>query len=431
MPLKNITFDIPIYTDKKIYDLFKTINEKSEYNCNTIIAHTYLGGQPITCNFKEAINDEEIKNIFSQNAELIETFRFQFTSNIEIYVRRTLQDLEQTLNRITINISPLDESLRNNLYSLTSLIKKSFKAVNSSTFAASILNKDIKRQYETRENELVRLEQLSETIIDKQLEYQNKIDDEFKKKKLSLEKDYEDKGKKLEEKYEKDRAGLEKEKIEVDKRFKEIDNRQSKHVRRELRNELKKEFKARSEEFELTEGTKNRRKPIQRFTLILLTFFGLGLIYYTSLFFTFVLFEPITVSSVPWSITIKQLAFAVAFGSTSIYYLRWNNKWFEQHANEEFKLKKYDIDLDRASWLVEMALEWNEEIKTDIPFELLDKLSHNLFDEEKTDDTELHPSEQLASAIFGASSNATIKLPGGSELSLDRKGIKDLRKSKN
>jgi len=43
---------------------------------------------------------------------------------------------------------------------------------------------------------------------------------------------------------------------------------------------------------------------------------------------------------------------------TLIFFIRWQDRWYEAHANEEFRFKRLDLDVDGASWLVEMMLEW-------------------------------------------------------------------------
>ena len=98
------------------------------------------------------------------------------------------------------------------------------------------------------------------------------------------------------------------------------------------------------------------------------------------------------------TIAIRQVVLGLAFGSTSVFYIRWSNRWFERHAKEEFRLKRYEIDLDRASWLVEMALEWKAEKGTEIPDSLLDKLANNLYAEDREEAVDLHPADQVASA---------------------------------
>jgi hypothetical protein len=47
-------------------------------------------------------------------------------------------------------------------------------------------------------------------------------------------------------------------------------------------------------------------------------------------------------------------------------------------ADEEFRLKRISLDVDRAIWVVETALEWQEQKQT-IPPQLLEQLSRDLF----------------------------------------------------
>ena len=84
---------------------------------------------------------------------------------------------------------------------------------------------------------------------------------------------------------------------------------------------------------------------------------------------------------------------ATAFVGTMIFYIRWCDNWFRQHADEEFLLKRLLLDIDRASWIVEMSLEWAEEKGTEIPEELIDRLSNNLFSGKNDISQPTHPSE--------------------------------------
>lgn len=56
-------------------------------------------------------------------------------------------------------------------------------------------------------------------------------------------------------------------------------------------------------------------------------------------------------------------------------------------------MKRLDLDIDRASWLVEMVMEWKEQKGTEIPEELLTRLSRNLFIEDGPKEECLHPAE--------------------------------------
>jgi hypothetical protein len=60
-----------------------------------------------------------------------------------------------------------------------------------------------------------------------------------------------------------------------------------------------------------------------------------------------------------------------------------------------------ELDIERASWLVELALEWNNETKNPIPTELLEKLSSSLFTYEDGQPSDMNPLESLRTGLLG------------------------------
>jgi hypothetical protein len=117
----------------------------------------------------------------------------------------------------------------------------------------------------------------------------------------------------------------------------------------------------------------------------------------------------------------------VGFALTAAFYVRWNDAWFRQHADEEFRLKRLDLDIDRAHYVVEMLLEWNEQKGTTIPEELIKSLTASLFTTAESDVVR-HPYEDLANALLGASAGLRMT-PSGFEVALNRKGLQKFRKA--
>ncbi|MCM0752025.1 hypothetical protein DEA98_14245 [Brucella pseudogrignonensis] len=104
------------------------------------------------------------------------------------------------------------------------------------------------------------------------------------------------------------------------------------------------------------------------------------------------------------------------------------NRWVERYADTEFYLKQFELDIDRANWVVETALEWKEKQDRTIPDALLGSISRNLFlKTDRDEDADMHPADYLASAILGRASALNLKVPGG-ELQLTGKDIKKLAK---
>lgn len=425
MALQNISQKIIKQPDKKIINAVYEAAQNAEYTITQVNFSLKIGGEPFIGNLESLNLNAEFNKLLNLTSEVISRFTFNTDSNFNITISRVENS---SYDSITLNFASLQDDQRDKANKFYSDIREKIRVIDSSRIIQTELNEQLKRHYEIREFELSKLESISESLIDRTEKYLKQKQEEFAIDKSNLEIAFQNKNEILISDFEKKKIVLEEERNKLDLKLKEIDDRESKHVRRKIREDLKEELKKRSQKFGLTEGTIKLRKPVYYFSFILLLLFGAGFIIYSYLSIIEVL-KDVTNSSHLIALGIKQLALGLAFGSTAVFFIRWNNKWFEKHSNEEFRLKRHEIDLDRASWLVEMAFEWKSEKGTDIPMELINKLGQNLFEEEKTEEQPLHPSDQLASAILGAASNVSVKVPGGAELSLDRKGINKLNKA--
>jgi hypothetical protein len=61
---------------------------------------------------------------------------------------------------------------------------------------------------------------------------------------------------------------------------------------------------------------------------------------------------------------------------------------------------------------VELAMEWKNITKSEIPADLIDKLARSLFVSEETKDIDIHPAETLLSAMFGTAGSINVEFPG-------------------
>jgi hypothetical protein len=207
---------------------------------------------------------------------------------------------------------------------------------------------------------------------------------------------------------------------ELNRRETEFDNRSSTHARRQIRQDVKKIIAERTASFHLSKDTAQKRLPIH--VLFLSLIFSSAALFIAAL--TGYLAVPASLP--PWFAAIRLTLITAALATSIVFYIRWTDSWFRQHSDEEMRLKRLELDIDRASWVVEMALEWKAERGGDIPVELIERLSRHLFEIEPTARVR-HPSEDLASALLGASSGLSVKFPGG-EAKMDRKGLNEFRR---
>lgn len=104
-----------------------------------------------------------------------------------------------------------------------------------------------------------------------------------------------------------------------------------------------------------------------------------------------------------WRLLIPLSTWTAIFISTSIYYIRWNDQWFRDHAKIEFENRKFSADILRASWVAELLFEWVEKKGITMPPELVASFTKNLF-EGMSADSRLHPADQLTELLKQVSS---------------------------
>ncbi len=228
-------------------------------------------------------------------------------------------------------------------------------------------------------------------------------------------------------------AALDEEKSALEERRRELDDRDNTHARRQIRSDLKKRIEDHAKSFGLTNGTRTLRLPIH-----ILTWLALGLLGCATYFFSININEMVAqAASINRAIgptevailSVKPIGLTIAFLGLLTWYLRWMNRWFEQHSEAEFQLKQFELDVDRASWVVETALEWRQEQQAPMPDHLIESISRNLFSRsEKDEAADMHPADYLASALLGRASGLKLKLPGA-DLEYDGKALKEARQT--
>jgi hypothetical protein len=272
---------------------------------------------------------------------------------------------------------------------------------------------------------IAQLEQTALSISEKLAASQQKLEDEFLEKSRNLDEKLESERTAMEAAHTERLSQLDEQERELAALRRNLDERNNTFARRGIRNDLKEAIKNRSEKFELTSETRSLRWPIHAACVAgLLGLFGL-LIYFST--------------NIPangdisdgrfWAWIVKQIGLTVGFLGLLAYYIRWMNRWFDKHADTEFHLKQFDLDIDRASWAVETALEWRTAQGAEIPKTLLESVTRNLFANEDEPKEEMHPADYLASALLGKASAIKLKT-GNAEIDLNARQVrKDLSKS--
>jgi hypothetical protein len=266
---------------------------------------------------------------------------------------------------------------------------------------------------------LSRLEHLNEELINTTQNYRIQLDGQYSDKSDSLSNEFLRKEQTLDDACQAKIDSLNKEKEALESLKKEIDDRSNTHARRDIRKDILKEIKNRQSEFNLTDGTVEKRKPVAYAMYLLVAIFTIAAVVSGVEFYRVIGSEDSTKLAIAGA---KQAFYSFGVIASIIFYIKWSNRWFEQHSSSEFQLKQLELDMERASWLVETSLEWKDAKGTAIPTELLDSLSSNLFSGSSKPEDILHPADQLASALLGSASSVKLK-SGDSEIVIDPKKL--------
>ena len=295
-------------------------------------------------------------------------------------------------------------------------IHSQFVPLNRAGEIERALGPEMAEFYQRREEGLSRLENLTRKLVTETHDYRIRLDAETAEHKRALTASSEERNQALENKYEERTTALE-------ARERELDDRTARHARRGQSRALQQKISDRSEKFTLTAATQRKRLSVHVIFIALLLLSG-------GLFTRSLLFPAMPTDGVALWLELGRLPLGVlGFALTAIFYIRWNDQWFRQHADQEFRLQQLALDVDRAGYATEMLLEWQEDKGGEMPAVMVDRLTTGLFTDQTKAATVRHPSEDITAALLKAASSVRLNLPGIGEISLSGRQIRKLDKN--
>ena len=412
---------VPRSTDKTIFSFFKDASKLCD--AGTVNITTFAFGN--LANEELENPSEELLRILAKGSAILENFSLG-VQGLNIRFSRTLPESHPHAGIFDLLSFTHDPNNHHRLplppteiiADLVELANRKLKAFspNRSLSGTSAAEKLDALHISTLE----RLERLNEELISKTHNYREKLDSDFSKRREELEAQINLQSDNLSGQYGDKVSELNIEREALQKQKEALDDKSNTHARREIRRDILKEIKARQTEFSLTKGTNKLRAPVAVGMTFLIIFFACMTVY-TS----FELFNVIQSSDMSKILlaTAKQLIYSGGTVGSIIFAIRWLNRWLELHMQSEFAMKQFELDMERASWLVETNLEWKDAKGTTMPADLLKSLSKNLFENQREKPESVsHPADQLASALIGSASAIRLKA-GDSMLEIDPKKL--------
>ena len=304
-------------------------------------------------------------------------------------------------------------------------IQRQFVPLNRAAEMEQALGPELSEFYKRREEGLSRLETLTRKLVEDTDAYRLRLDAELADHKKALAESFEQKEQALEKQHQERASELQAREQALQKQRKDLDDRSARHARREQSRALQQKIADRSDKFTLTRDTQNKRLPIHLIFVVLLLVTGLLII--DSLFSS----KTATEGASFWFELGRLPLSVVGFALTAIFYIRWNDHWFRQHADQEFRLQQLALDVDRAGYTTEMLLEWQENKAGEMPAVLVDRLTTGLFIDQTKAAAVRHPSEDITAALLKAASSVRLDLPGIGEVNLAGRQIRNLDKNRS
>ena len=299
----------------------------------------------------------------------------------------------------------------------TQQVQKEFPQHGRDAKLDKLLGDELAEFYRKREEALCRLEGANQELFENLAKQKAQADEAIAKERLSLQESWEQKQQKLDEDHKKRLEILEAKQAQLDQREAEINDNNSKYERRSLRDQLKESIQKRNEKFTVTKYTMRTRIPVHLIYIFLILI---------SAFFLVLFSLDLSETPKDYVLLIKTISSSAVMLTTALLYIRWNDAWSQRYANEEFNQKRLELDIDRASWVVEMLLEWDEAKDKAIPPELIERLTNSLFDRVEEEPSGNHHADFL-STLLGGTSAIDLNVPGGS-MHMKRSGVKKLRR---
>ena len=410
----NINYRTRICSDAKVIENFEEIVEDLQRKPadGRVILH-FLGTSPTSSgptnvgmtefNLSE-IEDHSVVRyskehdnaIWSEVSLYIEPI--QLTIRIERYFRlEAIKQEKRNEDTVTITHGSRKNELEPNDLLMgskaISTVQKYFIPFDQAAAIEQSLGPEMAEFYNLREEGLRRLEDLSQRIAKETHDYRQQLDSELRVKEEKLNTEFDVRKENLDKQIEEHREKLREQESQLEKRRQELDDRSVRHARREQSRNLQKKIAARSEKFTLTPETEAKRQPIRRAFLVLMIM-SIVLIVFSQVY-------PIraTEGLAFWFEIIRFPAGLLGFASSVIFYIRWNDHWFRQHADQELRLHQLALDVDRAGYVTEMLLEWQDDKGVAMPELMVERLTTGLFVDQITKGAVQHPLEDIIKAM--------------------------------
>jgi hypothetical protein len=220
------------------------------------------------------------------------------------------------------------------------------------------------------------------------------LEDQFQKKADELEERFTKKSEQLDVNHAAKLKDLEEREKAHTEAVKQFELRNNTAVRRDLLKEIRTKIEQ-QKTIEISPATTGKRRIIH---IVCCTTLTLAVVMIAVLGY-----KIFTLAALDWKLLVPLGTSTALFVTTAIYYIKWNDQWFRDHARVEFENRKFSADILRASWVAELFFEWADKKGINMPADLVGSFTKNLFDPTSSDGRH-HPIDQFNDLLKNISS---------------------------
>ncbi|WPJ97807.1 hypothetical protein SH580_08790 [Coraliomargarita algicola] len=420
-------FHIPKQTDVDIVNALGRIrDELNDVWKLTIHVNLPPTGNLVQLNGEIPAEEKSLQFVFNNHSEVIPEFRLQEGNVVVFQIQRKSEVTDNAeIHNNAFNQSKDENQKAQRFVALMSSARKALRALDIEAAFEGEKDTTWNRYRKAQSATLNSLQKATADLILKASEQNARLDEARSKKFSQLEEklrgEIAEERKTLEEAHQSRLDKLEIKEKAQEKREAEFETKESHYVARQKQAEQIKQVQDWLEEWKLTPGTTKKRRPIAFAYCAALIFTGLLSLYAT--WHSYNLLQDVDkIASLEWwqwlGIWAKSIFPLAGFITFMIYFIRWSGDWARQHSDEEFRNRTRLVDIGRSSWILE-AVRDAQERKSELPPQLLEELSRNLFSHTSRPEGDIHP-QAISDLLSNGLTGLRVKTSDGSEVEATR-----------
>lgn len=426
----SVKFRIPKLTDLEIATALAHIREHLHKEIPLRMNIQIPVSGAIDLSEKKPEQNKQLKHVFDLNSQIASVFQLIAPDNQAVI--RIARETEQITDVATIPdewSQPRNQEYHEKLpHIYASLLASARSELRAPDIEAGFKGAEDTAWNRYRDAQLAvtnSLQQATQTLLINASEKNAELDKDRAKRFEKLEAELRDQLHHERDKFRQEQEAKDVEHAERIKSFAEreaaFNTKEAGYVARQKQDEQIKQVKTWLENWNLTKGTTDKRRPIALAYIAGIAVSGLFAAY--SIYHNYDLLKSADdIAKLLWwqwvAIALKATVPLAVFTTFLIYFIRWSSAWARQHAEEEFRNRSLLIDIGRSSWLLEAVRDAQARDK-EIPVDLLHDLSRNLYAYTSPPDTEIHP-QAISDTLLHGLSSLRVKSPDGSEVEASR-----------